>query len=183
MESTESNTPVKETTEINPDDIPDEVTILTPKEVKAISESWKVVYAKKKENGVALFIRLFQSVPGSKSLFKNLDGIDDEEKLRNHPRLKAHGFRVMSSVNSLIESLEEGELLVQLLKDLGSSHSKNKVTSSHFDALGPVIIWLLQKENGDSFTPAVKNAWLKGWGVMKSVIVGSLEEAYAKMKT
>ncbi|XP_077989970.1 cytoglobin-like [Glandiceps talaboti] len=158
-------------------DVPDEKTTLTPNEKNAIRATWKVIYANKCENGVAFFIRIFTQLPEAKKLFKNLEGIDDLEKLAKHPRLKAHGLRVMAAVNSWIEYLDDSEVLIQLLVDIGISHAKHKIPEKYFEALGGIVIWLVETKSGSAYSDYAKNAWIKAWGVMKPIMVNSLIEA------
>ncbi|XP_070533686.1 cytoglobin-like isoform X2 [Ptychodera flava] len=155
-------------------DIPDPDTTLTPNEKQAIRDTWKEIYANRKENGVALLLRLFSEYPETKQRFKNLKFLDDLEKLGKHPTMKAHAFRVMASLNSLVETLDDAEVLVELLVNLGRTHKVKNVTESDFDKLGVVAIWLVENKSGSSYTEYAKAAWIKAWGVIQSVIVKEL---------
>ncbi|XP_002732490.1 globin-3-like [Saccoglossus kowalevskii] len=159
-------------------EVPNAVTTLTPSEAIAIQSTWLFVYEDKEENGVELFVKLFTEHPDYQALFGYLEGIVGIENIKNVPFLRVHASHVLIYLNTMLESLNDGTILVELLKTLGYTHVGLNLTPEHFDALGPILISLLQEKGGDSFTPFAEKAWLKGWGVMKSVIVGALENGY-----
>ncbi|XP_077989971.1 neuroglobin-like [Glandiceps talaboti] len=161
-------------------DVPDEKTTLTPKEKEAMRASWNVIYANKLENGVAFFRRLFTEEPEARQLFKNLGGFEDLEALLKGARLKAHAARVMASLNSLIDHLDDGDVLIQLLIDIGISHAKHNVPKKYFEALGAIVVWLVETKSGDAYSEFAKDSWIKAWGVMKPIIVKGLNEAPEK---
>ncbi|XP_070533683.1 globin-like [Ptychodera flava] len=163
-------------------DVPDPNTTLTPNEKKALRDTWSVIYANKRENGAAFFLKLFEVHPDYKKLFKNLEGINDLEELAKHPRLKAHGLRVMASFNSLVENLDDAEVLVQLLVDIGISHAKHKVKEENFNELGGIVLWLIETKSGNSYSEYAKEAWTKAWGVMKPIMVKALNDASEEQK-
>ncbi|XP_077989972.1 cytoglobin-1-like [Glandiceps talaboti] len=161
-------------------DIPDEKTTLTPNEKEAMRASWKVIYANKSENGVAFFRRLFTEVPEARSLFKNLTGLDDLDDLVKSARLKAHAARVMASFNSLVDYLDDADILIQLLIDIGISHAKHNVPEKYFVALGAIVVWLVETKSGEAYSEYVKASWIKAWGVMEPIMIKGLNDAAKK---
>ncbi|XP_002732489.1 cytoglobin-like [Saccoglossus kowalevskii] len=148
---------------------------LSAGEIKLVKDSWAPVYANKKESGIALFVRLFSENPGFQSQFRYLDGVSGLAAIEKTPALADHGVKVMDTVNSWVGSLGDAPALVKQLTALGTSHIALKVTPANFDAMGPVLLWTLQEKAGGAFTPAAKDAWAKGWDLMKSHIVKALQ--------
>ncbi|XP_002732488.1 globin-like [Saccoglossus kowalevskii] len=148
---------------------------LSAGEIKLVTDSWTAVYANKKANGVALFVRLFSENPGFQSQFRYLDGVSGLAAIEKTPALGDHAVKVMDTINSWIGSLGDSSAMVAKLTALGTSHIALKVTPANFDAMGPVLLWMLQEKAGGAFTPAAKDAWAKGWDLMKSHIVKALQ--------
>ena len=54
------------------------------------------------------------------------------KQLQNNPDLKAHGLRVMETIGTAVEGLQDLELIVAILMDLGDRHSMYGAKPEHF---------------------------------------------------
>ena len=60
------------------------------------------------------------------------------KQLQNNPDLKAHGLRVMETIGTAVEGLQDIELIVAILMDLGERHSMYGAKPEHFSVN---LIW------------------------------------------
>jgi hemoglobin-like flavoprotein len=53
------------------------------------------------------------------------------------------------------------ELLTDVLLELGKSHLRYGVKTSHYPAMGQALISVVEELLGDEFTPQIKDAWVE----------------------
>lgn len=76
--------------------------------------------------------RLFTQDPSAQDLFDQLRDIPLEELAANR-KMKAHALRVAASLNSLVEGLDDIEVLIEMLNNVARTHFSHKVTKHHYD--------------------------------------------------
>eukprot|EP00929_Paragymnodinium_shiwhaense_P022727 TRINITY_DN14438_c0_g1_i3.p1 TRINITY_DN14438_c0_g1~~TRINITY_DN14438_c0_g1_i3.p1 ORF type:complete len:124 (-),score=21.52 TRINITY_DN14438_c0_g1_i3:354-725(-) len=86
-------------------------------------------------------------------------------------------FRVGVHSRFLLEG--GGVRLVPILQKLGVKHVGYGVIPEHYDIVGQAIVDAMKVALGGLFTPAVSNAWLKVYKVVKTTMI----EAAAAAKT
>jgi hemoglobin-like flavoprotein len=109
----------------------------------------RATFARLKRNktnfGRLFYDRLFAIAPDARPLFKgNLD---------------AQVHKLMDSLAIIIGSADNGPTLASILQNLAVRHVTYGVRSKHYDKLGEALLWTLQQELGDDFTPKVRDAW------------------------
>jgi hemoglobin-like flavoprotein len=109
----------------------------------------RATFARLKRNktnfGRLFYDRLFAIAPDARPLFKgNLD---------------AQVHKLMDSLAIIIGSADNGPTLASILQNLAVRHVTYGVRSKHYDKLGEALLWSLQRELGDDFTPKVRDAW------------------------
>lgn len=136
--------------------------------------TWEVIFAKENRMkfAVSLFRNLFKAHPEYQQLFRSLRDIEDQQKLFKSAQLKAHGYRVVSTLNQMIESLETPDIFVEMLKNLARSHHGHGVSRKQFEHLGPVLLETFAEYLEDKFTPKVKDSWLVAYGFIVDSIWG-----------
>ncbi|XP_033630010.1 cytoglobin-2-like isoform X1 [Asterias rubens] len=162
-------------------EVPDEVTGLTKDQKDHIRKSWAIVCTMKTKFGVTLFANLFTKFPSAQQHFVQLKDITDMDVLRKSPKMKAHGFRVVSAFCSLVENLETPDVFIELLKNTGYSHGQRAMPIPHlyFEELGGIFLNTMDELLGDKFTPKAKDAWGVAYGFMCKVILSSMDEVQA----
>ena len=152
---------------------PDPETGLTPKEKELVQKSWSLVKTDLRGNGTDLFLLLFKEYPEAKSFFPFRD-VPDED-LPTNGKFKAHAVTVMYSIGSLIDHLNENEILIGLLQKTGESHGKRSIPETAYWELKKVILLLLKnKLKSDVFTKEVEAAWDKTLTVAMTVVIKNL---------
>jgi hemoglobin-like flavoprotein len=118
--------------------------------------------------GIILFTNIFEIAPGAKPLFK-FEG-DDVSK---SPKMKKHGANVVTTVATAVSLLRDLGTLVPVLQGLGLRHVGYAVIPAHYDIVGQALIKSLQMGLGENMTPAVTNAYLKVYTVVKDTMVAA----------
>ncbi len=57
-----------------------------------------------------------------------------------------------------------------MVQELGRRHHGYGVTADHYGPVGEALLWTLEQGLGEAFTPAVKAAWTKVYGVLAEVM-------------
>ncbi|XP_072225394.1 cytoglobin-1 [Leuresthes tenuis] len=135
---------------------------LTDKEKVLVQDSWAKVYQNCDDVGVAILVRLFVKFPSSKQYFSQFKHMEDPEELEQSSQLKKHARRVMSAINTLVESLDNSDKVASVLKVVGKAHAlRHKVDPVYFKIISGVILEVLGEEYPDVVTPEVASAWTK----------------------
>ncbi|XP_066276412.1 cytoglobin-1-like [Branchiostoma lanceolatum] len=143
---------------MKPIEKPDDVTGLTPTQVRLVQESWKVILLHKRQNGFLIFRILFTDYPMTKRLFKGIDKVDPEQYEKT-TSMRAHVTRFINSFDTFMECLEEPDALKTLLYDTGKAHLRHNTKPEHFDDLEVVMMKSLKAVLGQKFTESVEGAW------------------------
>ena len=62
------------------------------------------------------------------------------------------------------------------VKALGARHAGYGVTVAHYGIVGDALMWTLERGLGDAFTPEVRSAWAKVYGVLAGTMqTGAIE--------
>jgi len=62
------------------------------------------------------------------------------DQLRENKRLKAHGFTVLSSIDGLVNNMDDPDVLSELLFKIGQNHSKRQLKTGDFQVLLAIIL-------------------------------------------
>ncbi|XP_033744578.1 globin-like [Pecten maximus] len=143
---------------------------LTEEEVKLLQASWEILAEDKKTNGVKLFIKLFRKYPAAQDKFRafknvSLEDLDyDGETTKKNRKMVAHGMSVMYALESYIDSLDDMDCLVELVRKTAKSHLDRSIGVKEFMWMIPVTHELIDyvtdgRENVN--VGGVKKAWTK----------------------
>merc|ERR1712100_880504 len=86
--------------------------------------------------------------------------------------LGTHAANVVSTLATAVGLLRDLPTLVPVLQALGKRHVGYSVIPDHYDVVGQAIIKSLGTALGDKFTEPVKNAYLKVYTTVKTVMCG-----------
>ncbi|KAF4521172.1 hypothetical protein B566_EDAN010634 [Ephemera danica] len=113
-------------------DEPEPATGLTPRQKRAVVDTWALVQPDLKATGIAVLIALFEAHPEHQRLFSAFRDVPLSE-LRGSKRFAAHASSVMHAIASLVDTLEDDtEVLVELLTKIGVNHAKHSVPPHAF---------------------------------------------------
>ncbi|XP_050299036.1 globin-2B isoform X3 [Anthonomus grandis grandis] len=148
-------------------DDPDRTTGLTSRDRHLLKTTWKTL-SNGEENlktGMAIFMTLFKVHPEYQQLFpfRNVP----YNQLESNNRFKAHCISLMYAFTSIMENLDNVELLEQLLGKQGVAHVSRKVPERAYWDLKEVLMQLFQKSGMSSEELEAWNKFLDyGLGIM-----------------
>jgi len=135
-----------------------------------VQESW----AKVKPIGHAVpgifYPKLFEIDPSTKPLF-------------NEKTLEQQGEKLMKALTLSVDGLDNLETLIPKLAALGKRHANYKVSDAMYDSVGAALIYTLATGLDKEFTPKVKEAWVKVYGIIGSVMRPAMAEEYAVIES
>ncbi|CAG9767109.1 unnamed protein product [Ceutorhynchus assimilis] len=150
-------------------DDPNPVTTLTSRDRYLVKTSWAKLMKNPTDSGVALLSLFFQKYPEYVELFPFKDIPASE--FSSNTRFRAHANSVIYALSSVVDALNDTDLLIQILTKTGSTHVSRNVTPDGFNHLKESAIEL--------FSALFKNdeveAWKKTLNVAFSVILKGLE--------
>nr|CAD7417409.1 unnamed protein product [Timema poppensis] len=115
------------------------------------------------------------------------------DELPTNKKFHAHANAIMYTVTSVVDNLDEPEVLVEMLKKLGENHGRRKIVKSEFEVLvemlkklgenhgrrkivksefeelKKVILIVLTEKLGNKLTPQAAAAWDKALSVVVEV--------------
>ncbi|CAG2185801.1 unnamed protein product [Mytilus edulis] len=146
----------------------EETTAITEEEANAIRETWTVLWSNKKENGIALLIKLFTTYPEAQKMFPMFDGLTIEE-VRSSKKLRAHALSLMYALKSFLDNLDDSDTLDGLVRKNAINHAKRGVGAKELMWLLPLFLELLDEILEEGVTELQKKAWTKIYGVLASI--------------
>ena len=113
--------------------------------------------------------RLFELDPALRPMFAATDLREQKRKL-------------MHTLTVAVNGLHRLEQLTPALEALGRKHVGYGVRDEHYATVGEALLWTLEQGLGDSFTPAVRAAWMATYGLLATTMqeaaaAASLERA------
>jgi hemoglobin-like flavoprotein len=114
-------------------------------QIEAVRISFQVVESNADTFADLFFARLFALAPEARDLFTH--------------DLRAQKQKLLAMLRVIVEGLGQMELLLPILRDLGTRHNAYGVTAQHYDVVATVLEWTLDVTLAEAFTPAVHSAW------------------------
>ena len=96
--------------------------------------------------------RLFYLAPSVRRMFP--------QDMRNEKR----SFIVMMATT--VQNLDNPEALLPLARALGARHARYGVTAGHYDVVGEVLVWTLERCLASDFTAEVERAWRRAYALL-----------------
>ena len=92
--------------------------------------------------------------------------------------LKEQKTKLMAMIAAAVGGLHDLKTLVPHVKALGARHAGYGVTVAHYGIVGEALMWTLERGLGDAFTPEVRSAWAKVYGMLAGTMqTGAIEAA------
>jgi hemoglobin-like flavoprotein len=90
--------------------------------------------------------------------------------------LREQKHKLMQMIATAVGGLNDLDKLVPAVKALGARHSSYGVTAAHYKIVGEALLWTLERGLGDDFTPEVRSAWGKIYGVLSATMQAGAAE-------
>ena len=142
--------------------------MLNDAEKKLIQASWRLVVPIKETAADLFYRRLFELKPAYQQLFK-ADLANQKKKL-----IAMLGFIVKSldwPDSAWRDTVPEDDDLFLVVLALGRRHSElYSVPDAAYATVGEALLWTLDYGLGKEFTPAVRAAWTKVYGLISTAM-------------
>lgn len=129
---------------------------MTNDDILLVQASWQRVLPVKDAAAELFYQRLFGMDPTLRELF---DG-DMEQQ----------GAKLMQMINAAVRGLDRLDALLPVVRELGMRHIAYGVRDEHYGTVGSALLWTLEQALQDDFTPEVKSAWIKAYGVLSQTM-------------
>jgi hemoglobin-like flavoprotein len=139
---------------------------MTPQQKSLVRSTFAQV-APISETAAALFYtRLFELDPTLRPLFKS--------------DLQDQGRKLMQTIAVTVSGLDKLDVLVPIVRSLGSRHAGYGVRDEHYETVAAALIWTLETGLGDAFTPEVGEAWATMYWIVAETMKEGAAEALAR---
>ena len=134
---------------------------MTPEQKQLVKDSWAKVLPIQETAAELFYGRLFEVYPEVKPYFKG--------------DMKEQGRKLMAMLNTAVNGLDNLEVLIGPLKNMGKGHKAYGVKAEDYNKVGDAFLWTLGQGLGDAFTDDVKEAWTVTYTTVASVMIEGAE--------
>ncbi len=120
---------------------------MTPQQADLVRTSFDGMWSIRNQLAELCYSRLFEIAPDARGLFSK--DVDMERQ-----RLK-----LMDMMAAIVGTLDQRDLFHSLVTHSGRQHAGFGVSPSHYAAFGEALLWSLERQLGDGFTPELREAW------------------------
>ncbi len=130
---------------------------MTPEQVVLVQTSFEKVGPIAPQAAAIFYARLFDVMPEAKPLFK--------------ADLEDQGRKLMSSLGTVVRSLNRLDQVLPAIKTLATRHVQYGVKPEHYPPVGATLLWTLEQGLGKDFTPEVADAWKAAYAALSAVMI------------
>ena len=143
----------------------DEINDMSPEQIDLVKSTWLLVKPISEQAASIFYGKLFELDPELKMLFKG--------------DMTEQGRKLMSMLNTAVNSLDNLESILPAVQDLGKRHVGYGVKDQHYETVGAALISTLEIGLEDKFTDEVKEAWTKTYTTLADVMIEAANEEEA----
>jgi len=136
--------------------------MLTANEIMLVRASFARVVPIKNAAADLFYDRLFEVAPQLRRIFP--------------ADLRAQKLKLMGMLATAVGGLNDLEALVPKIKALGARHVGYGARAADYNVVGEVLLWTLERGLADAFTPEVRAAWTKVYGVLAATMQAGAAE-------
>jgi hemoglobin-like flavoprotein len=136
-------------------------TPVTPDQVKAIQDSFKLVAPISEQAAAMFYGRLFEIAPAVKPLFRG--------------DMTEQGRKLMATLGIVVNSLGNLEAVLPAASALAKRHVDYGVRAQDYTPVGAALLWTLEQGLGEHWTPQLAQAWGAAYTLLSGYMIG---EAY-----
>ncbi len=129
---------------------------MTHEDILLVQLSWRKVLPNKDAAADLFYLKLFDLDPELRSLFT---GDMDQQ-----------GAKLMQMITAAVRGLDRLDALLPVVRELGTRHVAYGVRDDHYGTVGMALLWTLEQALRADFTPEVKSAWIKTYGVLSQTM-------------
>lgn len=138
----------------------------TIEESRLIRASFEQAVRDPEEMSARFYRQLFTLDPALRGLF--------------HGDMREQGRKLMSTLALIVRSIDQLELLLPAVRELGIRHANYRVEERHYATVADALLWTLAESAGASFTPPARAAWSKAYHLLTQTMIAAAREATAR---
>ena len=136
------------------------------KEILLVQESWKKVLLVGDAAAQLFYARLFRLDPSLQAMFRG--------------DMREQGRKLVAMITVAVNGLSRIETLVPVIEALGRRHAGYGVQDHHYATVAEALLWTLEQGMGPEFTPEVKQAWTRAYGLLATTMQSGAARVEAK---
>ncbi|XP_058969011.2 neuroglobin [Pocillopora verrucosa] len=141
-----------------------------------LREFWQLIEPIKSVIGKKVFGRLFESNPRIQDIFPAFKSLKLEAVI-NSRSLYLYVRQVMTALENAIFSLNDAEVFIEYLMNLGERHKAWPVRLEHFDMIEEALIWTLKDSFPTKCTDYVAETWRELFRFITATMMRGLRRA------
>jgi hemoglobin-like flavoprotein len=135
---------------------------MTPGQADLIRRSFDAIWPVRRKIAALFYRRFFELAPDAERLFPS----DMETQYR----------KLMDMIAAMVGALDERELFQSIITNTGRHHANFGVVQSHYVAFGDALIWCLEQQFANDFTPELRQAWISLYDVVQTEMLRSAQQ-------
>lgn len=132
---------------------------MTPTQKQLVRQSFKKIIPIADTAATLFYARLFELDPTLKALFNG--------------DMQAQGRKLMDMIAIAVRNVENLDVVLPAVEDLGRRHVAYGVTDAHYDTVAQALLDTLAKGLGADFTAEARSAWTE----LYQIIAGAMKQA------
>lgn len=142
---------------------------MTQDDIAAVQQSWHTIEPVKRITAELFYVKLFELDPALR-LFLGDD-------------LQTSSQRFIQLMDATVRGLDRSDVLMPAIRELGIRHPRFGDSDQHHANIAAALLWTLEKGLRGDFTPQVRSAWIKTYGVLSQTLRSASLAAEAPPET
>jgi hemoglobin-like flavoprotein len=122
--------------------------------ITLVRESFDLIEPIAPQAGAMFYANLFEADPSLQRLFTG--------------DMNEQGAKLMRMIALAVSKLDQPDVLMPVLEDLGRRHAGYGVRDTHYDTVGAALLKTLYQGLGVAYNAEVEEAWVEVYGVLAS---------------
>jgi hemoglobin-like flavoprotein len=136
---------------------------MTPEQVELIQGSFDELWPVRREFAARFYSRFFELAPDARGLFPH--------------DLEHQYFTLMNMLAAIVGVLDNRELFQSMTTYAGRQHARFGAKPQHFISFGEALIWCLDQQFGETFTPELRQGWTTLYATAQNRMTSAAERA------
>jgi hemoglobin-like flavoprotein len=138
---------------------------MTLEECRLVQASFAQVDTIADQIAASFYRRLFELEPALAPLFKT--------------DMELQGTKFMEKLAVAVKGLEDLDSITLFVQRLGRRHIGYGIKKKDYYTAGDALLWALESELGNGFTPDVRAAWAAAYEILAGVMIQAAEDGSA----
>ncbi len=135
---------------------------MTQEEILLVKKSWRLFRdVNPVVVGDTFYGKLFTDHPGVRKMFPK--------------EMKLQYQKLMDMISTIVARLDHLEELTEDIEAMSRRHVSYGVKPEQYKIVGEALLWTLEQGLGPDYTPDVKQAWVKCYTLLSTVMINSSE--------